>query len=748
MSLLHDNHDQPGRPARYCRVAMNLPVRREFDYHVPPQWRRSIAVGKRVDVPFGSRRLEGFCVQLLDQPEVTEVKDIYGVLDDEPLVTPPLMELTRWMAQYYRCAWGEVLVAVVPAGVRHGQIGRTIAFVQPAEISDAELKRLTSRSVKRRRLAEIVAESTEALTISDVARLARCSESTVRAAEKAGLVRIVYEEAEDDPFARTGTEPALEFELTAEQQHALDVVREHLASRRFGVTLLHGVTGSGKTEVYLRAIRECVRSGRQAIVLVPEISLTPQTVRRFRSRFERVAVLHSGLTASRRHAQWRAVRDGEADVIVGARSALFAPTPDLGLIVVDEEHENSFKQEDTPRYNARDVAVMRAKLEGAHAILGSATPSLESWHNAQRGRYHLCTLPARVADRPMPPVHIVDMNTELAGTRHYKVLSRRLEAAMGLALEKGEQVLLFLNRRGFSTFIHCTRCGYVLTCKHCDITLTYHRKKNIALCHYCNREVAPPQTCPDCGAETVKYLGAGTEKVEAEVRRLFPQYPVQRMDSDTMRTRHSYHNVLERFASGETRILVGTQMIAKGFDFPNVTLVGVISADAALNFPDFRAGERTFQLIAQVAGRTGRGPKGGQVIVQAYTPEHYSVACAATHDYLAFVKTELEHRRQLGYPPFGRIARVLLRGIDDKKTAARAQAIAARLHEHAAACRCTVLGPVPCPISFIKTQFRHHIIIKAETPRRLHRLLDAADKQLSSTSSVTVAVDIDPMSMV
>jgi len=745
MSLLHD--DTSSRPDRYCRVAMNLPVRREFDYRVPPEWRSRIAVGKRVDAPFGRQRLEGFCVELLDEPQVSEVREIYGVLDDEPLVTPRLMELTKWMAEYYRCAWGEVLVAVVPAGVRRGFSGRTVAYVQPAGISDPELEQLTARSVKRRRIADVVAESSEALTISDAARLARCSEATVRAAEKAGIVKIIHEQADDDPFANVGAEPALEFELTAEQKQALDDVTAHLASRTFGVTLLHGVTGSGKTEVYLQAIGECVRSGRQAIVLVPEISLTPQTVRRFRSRFERLAVLHSSLTESQRHAQWRAVRQGEADVVVGARSALFAPTPDLGLIVIDEEHENSFKQEETPRYNARDVAVMRAKLENAHAILGSATPSLESWHNAQRGRYHLCSLPDRVAQRPMPPVQIVDMNIEQAGSRRYVILSHRLESAMALALEKGEQVLLFLNRRGFSTFIHCTRCGYVLSCKHCDITLTYHRKTNTAICHYCNREIPPPETCPDCGAETVKYLGAGTEKVEDEVRRLFPQYNVQRMDSDTMRTRHSYQEVLEKFASGEANILVGTQMIAKGLDFPNVTLVGVISADSALNMPDFRSGERTFQLIAQVAGRTGRGPKGGRVIVQAYTPEHYSVACASRHDYLAFARTELEHRRQLGYPPFGRIARVLLRGADDNKAAARAEAIAARLHEHAAARKCTVLGPVPCPISFINRQYRYHVIVKAGSAYHLHRLLDDADKEIASTSAVTVAVDVDPMSM-
>lgn len=732
---------------RFARVAMNLPVRREFDYRVPPKLRTRIAVGKRVDVPFGKQRLEGFCVELPKEPRVSELKEIYGVLDDEPLITPALMKLTKWMADYYRCAWGEVLVAVVPAGVRKGHTGKSIGFVEQAGLPDEEIAKLCSRSPKRAVIAGVIAESDEPLTIADVARLARCSESTVRSAEKAGVVAIRYETVDDDVFAHVVDEPPQAFELTAEQTQTLEKITAQIAAGEFAVTLLYGVTGSGKTEIYLRAIAESVNSGRQAIVLVPEIALTPQTVQRFKSRFDRVAVLHSHLTPSQRHAQWRTVKDGEADVIIGARSALFAPTPSLGLIVVDEEHENSFKQEDTPRYNARDVAVMRAKMENAVTVLGSATPSLESWHNARRGRYQLCPLPERVAGRPMPPVLIVDMNTEQDHPHRYRIVSQKLEAAMALALEKDEQVLLFLNRRGFSTFIHCTRCGYVLTCKNCDITLTYHRKENVALCHYCNRTIPPPEHCPDCGADTVKFLGAGTEKVEAEMQRLFPRYSVERMDSDALRTRDSFRQVLARFASGETKILVGTQMIAKGLDFPNVTVVGVISADTALNLPDFRSSERTFQLIAQVAGRTGRGEKGGVVIVQAYTPEHYSVACAARHDFDSFVVQELEHRRQLRYPPFGRLARILLRGGDEKKVAAKAETIAAKLREHAEACNCATLGPVPCPISLIKSNFRFHIIVKSRNSRDLHAFLDIADKELATTSAVIVAVDIDPMSM-
>ena len=743
-------HDpaQPDAPAgQFARVALNLPVRREFDYRVPPEWRSAIAAGKRVDVPFGRQRLEGFCVELPERPQVSELKDIYAVLDDEPLVTPPLMALTRWMASYYRCAWGEVLTAIVPSGVRRNLTGKSIAFVEPGPLPEADIRRLCERSARRTAIVDVVAEPGEPLTVADVARLARCTEPTVRAAAKAGLVSIRYEQVDDDPFANLQLEPPAAFELTSWQAEALAKIDAQLDTAGFGVTLLHGVTGSGKTEIYLRAMQHCVAAGRQAIVLVPEISLTPQTVRRFRSRFGRVAVLHSHLTQSQRHAQWRSAKDGQADVVIGARSALFAPTPRLGLVIVDEEHENSFKQQDTPRYNARDVAVMRARMEGAVVVLGSATPSLESWHNARRGRYVLCSLPRRVANRPMPPVHVVDMNTEQDDPRRFKIISQKLEAAARAALERGEQVLLFLNRRGFSTFIHCTRCGYVLTCARCDITLTYHRKRNVAVCHYCNRETPPPDVCPDCGARTVKFLGAGTEKVEAEVKRLFPRFSVERMDSDALRSRESYRDVLDRFASGQTSVLVGTQMIAKGLDFPNVTVVGVIAADTALNLPDFRASERTFQMVAQVSGRTGRGPKGGIVIVQAYTPGHHSVTCASRHDYEGFVVQELGHRRQLGYPPFGRLVRVLLRGRDERKVAARAAALAERLRAGAGPRRCTVLGPVPCPVSVIKGSYRYHLIIKAPASAGLHALLDSAEKALASTSAVTVAVDIDPVDL-
>ncbi len=488
-------------------------------------------------------------------------------------------------------------------------------------------------------------------------------------------------------------------------------------------------------------------AGGQAIVLVPEISLTPQTIRRFRARFSRVAVLHSHLTPAARRKQWQAISKGRADVIIGARSALFAPAPHLRLIVVDEEHETSFKQDSTPRYHARDAAVMRAKIEGAVCILGSATPSLETFNNARTGRYRIAELSCRVEHMPMPSVETVDMSDEVVAVKYQRYLSRRLENLMSETLSRNEQVILFLNRRGFSTYIHCLRCRFVLKCRDCDITLTYHKLQGKMMCHYCHYEMPPPEKCPDCGARTLRFSGMGTERIEDEVRRSFPEHTLARMDSDTMRKRDLYERVLADFRAGKTDILVGTQMIAKGLHFPNVTLVGVIAADSALSLPDFRAAERTFQLVSQVAGRTGRGPKGGRVLVQSFTPDHYSVRMAARHDYFGFAEAELAHRRELSYPPFGRIARIVVQARDQAALARHASEIGGALSRAARAHRSFVLGPVPCPIARIKAKFRRHILIKAPDHRELQAVLDAAEHLYGGTSKVSVTVDVDALGM-
>ncbi len=488
----------------------------------------------------------------------------------------------------------------------------------------------------------------------------------------------------------------------------------------FATFLLHGVTGSGKTEIYLGAIDQVVARGREAIVLVPEISLTPQTIRRFKRRFPRVAVLHSHLSEGERHRHWRSIANGEVQVVVGARSAIFAPTRKLGLIVIDEEHESSFKQETVPRYHARDVAVKRAQLEGVPVILGSATPALETWRNATTGRYTRISLKSRVGARPMPEVTLIDMRYEKPPG---VVLSTPLKEAMTRTLDAGEQVILLLNRRGFNTFAVCVnpKCRAVLKCRHCDVSLTYHQGRRKLVCHFCDTEIDRLPACPEC-QKLLHYGGLGTERLEREVRDAFPDRSIRRMDSDTMRAHGSHERTLAEFKTGEVQILLGTQMIAKGLDFPNVTLVGVVDADTALHLPDFRAAERTFQIVTQVAGRTGRGEKPGRVLVQTYSPDVPAIAFAQHHDYLGFVAGELVERQRHGMPPYGRLARLIARGLDARDV----QGYLEELHDALSAAKSSLVvltAVVPAPVEKIRNLYRFHVRLRCPSPKPLLDLL-------------------------
>ena len=734
----------------YAAVALNVPIRKEFHYRIPPPLRDVIEVGMRVSVPFGRRTMAGYCVEFVERPEVAETKDIIRLVDKTPIVDERMLALTRWIASYYRCSWGEALHAVLPSGVRRRRNVKTKNVVIPGAAVDvirAEAERLRDKSLKRSRVLQIVLDSPGQLTAHEISGVAGCTAGVVRRLIDKGLLsseRVPVEHEELPDWQLPASVPE---QLTAEQTTALSLIRRKLAGGAFGVVLLHGVTGSGKTEVYLQTIEDVVASGKQTIVLVPEISLTPQTIGRFRARFKRVAVLHSRLTDGERGRYWRQIRKGEADVVVGARSAVFAPTPSLGLLVVDEEHENSFKQENTPRYHARDVGIMRAKREGAVVVLGSATPSLESYHNSVRHKYDLASLTRRVDEREMPTVEIVDMRRETEARRHVPILSRRLESYMRQCLARKEQCIVFLNRRGFSTYIHCPRCGFTLQCERCDITLTYHRRDDLAVCHYCNREVAPPSVCPDCNMPGIKYSGIGTEKIEEKLQGMFEEHKLLRMDSDTMRSRHAHAKALGAFRRGEVDILVGTQMIAKGLDFPNVTLVGVIAADTSIHLPDFRGCERTFQLLAQVAGRTGRGHKGGRVVVQTFVPDHYAVFTAASHDYEEFARQEMAFRQQLKYPPFSRMVRLLVTSRKEDDARERAESLAEEAQRHAAQLDASVLGPAPAPIAQIKGQYRWHVMLKAKDAGTVRALLDGLAGALDAKGSAKTVVDIDPLSM-
>jgi primosomal protein N' (replication factor Y) len=538
--------------------------------------------------------------------------------------------------------------------------------------------------------------------------------------------------------------------LNPDQEQALRAILDPLNAPRHQTILIHGVTGSGKTEVYIQAIQEVIRFGRQAIVLVPEISLTPQTVERFRQRFGAVAVLHSHLSDAERHWHWQQIAEGAVSVVVGARSAIFAPAPNLGLIVLDEEHETSFKQESVPRYHARDVAVARAEAEGIPLVLGSATPSLESWHRAQTGAYTLVEMPRRVLDRPLPMVGTIDLRGQQArGELSRGAISRQMHAAMSAALEEGGQVILLLNRRGFSTHIQCPACGHVVRCPECDIALTHHRTEAIALCHYCDYEIPAPATCPVCGFAGIRYSGLGTQRLEAEVHARFPNVLALRMDTDAMQAHGSHERALSAFRSGKVRILLGTQMIAKGLDFPNVTLVGVINADTALHLPDFRAAERTFQLVTQVAGRTGRGPKGGRVLVQTFSPDHPAIQAAVRHDYAAFAAGELPIRQMLRYPPFASMIRLVVRGPVEPVAAEFAGYIVERLRtalsEPQADAR--VLGPAPCPFARLRGRYRFQIQAQGPDGERLRAAVRQATAELEPPEDIQWIVDVDPVDM-
>ena len=775
-----------------ARIVVNRPLETPFDYLVPDALREHLKPGMRVRVPFGSghQRLVGYCVEVgpfsnLIGPErfkngqPPKLKSLDEVLDREPLLSPRMLELTRWIAERYLCGWGQVLDGVVPAGVKKLAGTREILFLTAAA---GVCETLSERKLgaKQKTVLEVLCAAGRPMRIDELAESADCGVGVINALRDKNLVSAIRQrtEAFDGDFAPTKRQPDLT--LNTEQKTVLDAVLSEVRAARHRTILLRGVTGSGKTEVYIQAIREVVSYGRQAIVLVPEISLTPQTIRRFRCRFDSVAVLHSHLSDSERHWHWQRIASGQVQVIVGARSAVFAPTPHLGIIVIDEEHETSFKQEETPRYHAREVARERARLEGIPLLLGSATPTLESWWRATSGNLIsrgalapgsdvlserepdasafrlippvpddlLLTITNRVAKLPLPPVSIVDTRNDPYVTRG-EAIGRALGSQMQQALRDDGQIILFLNLRGFAPTVWCKACRESIRCPHCDITLTFHKDKNRVRCHSCDYEADPLTQCPKCGHPGVYYFGIGTQRLEQEVKAKFGKSTCLRMDSDTMKKHGSHDEALERFRLGEAKILLGTQMIAKGLDFPNVTLVGVINADTLLYSPDLRAAERTFQLIAQVAGRTGRSERGGRVIVQSANPSEPAIALAAQHDYLGFAALELRHRREANAPPFRSLIRIILRGAVEDRVKQDALAMAALLRATAERLALTVrlLGPAPCQITKLRDLWRFHLQLSAESFETVRDLWRAAAPQITRVSDVEFQIDVDPVNM-
>jgi primosomal protein N' (replication factor Y) len=723
-------------------VVVEISLDREFDYRIPPHLQSAVKVGTQVVVPFKSRELRGFVVGLAGKSAFDgQLKEIAGMVGEKPLIPDPVMRLAYWIADYYCAPIEHAVRTVLPSAVRkHGARHKKQLFVSlTGKVPEAI-------TAKQDAVCQML-QAHGAMTLTELKERCGCTDSPVRTLEKNGLVSIEESTVLRDPHAGLELLRTKPFDLMAEQQSALAAIHSSMDREKPGTVLLHGVTGSGKTEVYLQAIQHALDQGRGAIVLVPEISLTPQTVDRFRSRFgECVAVLHSSLSEGERHDEWHRIRNGEAKIAIGARSALFAPVERPGLIVVDEEHEPTYKQDESPRYNARDVAVMRGRLENCCVVLGSATPSLESFNNVKEGRYELAEMLQRVDDRSMPLMRIVDMRIEAEKEGRPHIFSRELVQGIYDRLDHREQVILFLNRRGFSSSLQCEQCGYVSECTACSISMTYHKRAHKLLCHICGAEEKVPARCPDCGDPDFRYAGMGTEKIEEVLEKLCPKARVARMDSDTMRKKDSYRSVLDEFKVGKIDILLGTQMIAKGLDFPNVTLVGVLYADMSLHVPDFRAGERTFQLLTQVAGRAGRGEKAGEVIVQAYTPHHPAIQAARSLDYDGFCSQDLAFRRELSYPPFSHLVLLTFKGEREVDVIAAADGFFARLEPILPG---SVLHspPVPAPLARAKGHYRYQIVLRCEHTVRMTRPVRHVMASFRMPAGVTCTVDVDALSL-
>jgi len=814
---------------QYAQVAVPVHLRKLFTYRLPMSMRAAARVGSRVMVQLGPKPTAAYIVDLLPRLRTgtslveSEIKDVQELLDVDPPLTPEVLELTRWVADYYAAPWGEVLRAALPAGINASveQIisitdkGRELLKSQLSEESSVKLRGLqllgnegeleigaftmrmgsaripkwlrelendglVSRSyrtrslqtrAKRRRAVRLIRSLTDEdarvskaqlrvvatlsatqneMPLADLIKAADVSESVIRTLIKRGVVDEFEEEMRRDPLATAELPDAEDLKLTDAQEDLRRKIDLKIRSNQFAPILLHGVTGSGKTEVYIRAMRAALAINRGAMMLVPEIALTPILSRRLRAHFgDEIAIFHSSLSKGERFDEWSRLRSGAARVVLGTRSAVFAPVKNLGVIIIDEEQDASYRQEESPFYHARDSAIVRAQKESAVVVLGTATPSLESFHNAQAGKYEYLRLPDRIANRPLARAELIDLREVFKRRKKPAVFSDELLTAIEQTHARREQIIILLNRRGYSSFILCRSCGESIECPNCDVTLTYHRSDSTLICHYCNYRQRSPSQCPNCTSKFIYYVGEGTEQIEEILRRRFPRLRIGRIDRDTKSRRHEFEQTLLDFGRGEIDLLVGTQMLAKGHDFHNVTLVGVVSVDAGLALPDFRAAERTFQLITQVAGRAGRGDLPGRVLIQTYHPDHYALKHATAQDYQGFYDEEIRHRRNHGYPPFVSLALFLVRN----KDAARARSIAQELRnnlnqanrEHA----CRILGPAPAPFARLRGEYRIQLLIKSRSRKQMRAVIDEALRlfEESGNDSRSVTLEIDPVSM-
>ncbi|MDF9417053.1 primosomal protein N' [Bacillus altitudinis] len=788
-------------------------IDRPFDYRVPDRFKGLVKAGMRVVVPFGPRKIQGFVTKIKEETDVQSgnIKDIVDLFDLSPVLTDELLELSHWLTEktlsYHITALQSMLPAAMKAKYekeiqvlsaeelpqslkelfgqqesilyadippeqlkpiqKHVQKGhlevryhvsqksgkkkvRTLQIAVTKEKLEEKQKQLKKNAVKQKALLTFLFQANETTFLAkDLQQQTGASSQTIKALIQEGLLTESYEEIYRDPYRDRKFTPSTPLDLTTEQAEAAKPIHQAVSDEKHETFLLHGVTGSGKTEIYLQTIDHVLQKGKEAIVLVPEISLTPQMVQRFKERFgSNVAVLHSGLSTGEKYDEWRKIHRKEVKLVVGARSAVFAPFENLGMIIIDEEHESSYKQEEMPRYHAKDVAIERAGRHQCPVVLGSATPSLESYARAKKGVYTLLTLKRRVNQQQLPHVSLIDMREELRNGNR-SMFSEELMLRLKEVLERKEQAVLFLNKRGYSSFVMCRDCGYVEQCPHCEISLTYHRFQKRLKCHYCGHEAPVPAECPECHSEHIRYFGTGTQRVEEELTKVLPEARVIRMDVDTTSRKGAHEKLLTSFGNKEADILLGTQMIAKGLDFPDVTLVGVLSADTSLHIPDFRSSEKTFQLLTQVSGRAGRHEKAGSVIIQSYTPSHYSIELTKQHDYEAFYEQEMLHRRHQSYPPFYFLAMVTVSHEEVTKAAHVTDKIVQFLKMNCAP-NTRILGPAASPIAKIKDRYRYQCVIKYKRENELASLLrkiqDHYQKEMEQ-KQLMISIDMNPYMM-
>ena len=722
-------------------VAVNAPVRTLYSYRVPEALAESVQVGVRVQAPFGRRSIVGVVVRCC-QGDGTDLKELKSCLDDVPLLDTELLRLLHWASDYYYYPLGQVIKNALPGGLMR-------AANRTAIVTEKQYRRINpDKFPAGKRQQQILAWIDEqgGAAATQIRTEFPSPTPVLKRLVELGCLDLCEKERLRDPFLFEPLPSDQELVLNDPQQQAFEQMTEQIRACQFKPFLLHGVTGSGKTEVYLRAVAECLKQGRQALILVPEISLTPQLVSRFRARFEpqgeQIATLHSGLSVGERYDAWRSIGRQQANIVIGARSAVFAPLSNPGLIIVDEEHDASYKQGEGFRYHARDLALVRGQQQQCPVVLGSATPSLATYYRCKQGSCALLSLPERVHAGAMPTVELVDLRKEpLRG-----LLAESLIAAITSVLEQRRQVLLLLNRRGFAPYLLCTDCGTSFHCPNCEITLTYHQRQRRLICHYCDYLDRVPEICPACRGERIVPQGAGTERLEEDLAELFPDARIARMDRDTTRTKGSHQRIVQGMMEDQVDILVGTQMIAKGHDFPNVALVGVLGADSLLNLPDFRSAERSFALLTQVAGRAGRATGGGRVFIQTYHPEHFSLTCAAAQDVEAFYQQELPFRRELGYPPCGHLVNLIFSGNNGDQVKNSATQLARHLQSVAGDVE--ILGPSPCPLTRLRGKYRYQILLKAPSRPPLRRLLGAVDSVVTELPrQVAIHIDIDPLDM-